>query len=195
MFIWTFSSQWPTRLVSKIDHCPWITLYILLFSPLRHFSVRNNAHPYSSEYHRFQTATLIRGYSCVCSSAQFWPDESPAGHERRSGGAARVVPGWHGAHQRNVRVLESRAEVGGHARQEVAQQHGALRHQSAIRCVTGLTRRLSGALPKPINGLEHTESNKAAGQRSCPPPSICWRDKKPAATYQSPPHTPRGCGA
>ena len=60
--------------------------------------------------------------------------------------------------------MESGTAVGGDARPEVAQQHSALRHQSAIWCVTGYIRRLSGAVPKPINGLDHTESNTAAGQ-------------------------------
>jgi len=133
------------------------------FSPLLNFSVRNNARHYTSEYHCFQTVTLIRRYSCVRSSAQFGPDESPAGHEPWPGGATRTVPGWHGAHQRDVRVLESGPAVGGDARTEVAQQHRALRHQSAIRCVTGYIWRLSCAVPKPTmqSRIQQLESEAA----------------------------------
>ena len=165
------------------------------FSTLLPYSVRNNARHYSSEYNRIQIVTLIRRYSCVCSSAQFGPDEGPPGHETRPGGAARTVPRWHGAHQRDVRVLESGTSVGGDARPEVAQQHSALRHQSTIRCVTGYIRRLSGAVPKPSNGLDRTESNTVAGEWSCPPSSICWRDLECLEQYLHSPHMSRGRGA
>ena len=157
------------------------------FSPLLHFSVRSNALHYTSEYHRLQIVTLIRRYSCVCSSAQLGADEGPPGHEPRPGGAARIVPGWHGAHQRDLRVLESGSSLGGDARPEVGQQHGALRHQSAIRYVTGYVGRLSRAVPESLSGLDRTESNTVAGDWSCPSSSICWRDLECLEQYLHPP--------